>query len=215
MTFNAKFTSRGPGLGAAVREFSKGTLAKVPKLLEDAGRFMVRTHIPEVFATHGAAAGEIWPAVRRDGEALRDTGTLQRSFLSRVEGKTLTIATAVIYAGVHNDGDGNGGDYVQTPKKAKKLAIPLPTLSVSERRTGAFLTKDKAKRKELGTFVAKSTKGNLIIFQKKDNGEIRPLYVLVDRVVIPRRTFMTWSEQAINEIVDRWGDILLEGRASA
>lgn len=208
MAFAMKVTGQGK-LASVVQDLGTIPARLMPKMLDDAGRYMVRTHLPEVFSSEGALIGQKWPESNRGGQTLSDTSTLRRSFTHAVQGSRLVVATPVPYAAVHNDGDGNGGDYVQVPKNAKKLAIPLPTLSVSERRTGALLAKSKAKRKELGTFVAESKNGNLIIFQRKTNGEIRPLYLLVDKVVIPRRTFLTWSELAQNEIMERWSDALI------
>lgn len=195
MGMTVTFDRRG-SLGGAVRSLTGAAKAKIPTLLDDAGRYMVRTHIPEVFATSGAAAGESWASVGRGGQPLLDTGTLRRSFGHTVTGKRLTVSTPVVYAGLQNEGG------TVRPVRAKKLTIPFPGMPVSERRTF------KARRYE-GTFIAKSKAGNLILFQRTDRG-VRPLATLVDQVVIPRRTFLTWSQRAQDEIIERWAAALTE-----
>lgn len=188
------FDQRG-SLGGAVRSLTGAAKLKIPTLLEDAGRYMVRTHIPEVFATSGAAAGESWPSVGRGGQPLLDTGTLRRSFGHMVTGKRLTISTPVVYAGLQNEGG------TVRPVRAKKLTIPASSLPISERRTF------KA-RGYKDAFVTTSKAGNLVLMQRTSSG-LRLLATLVDQVVIPRRTFLTWSRRAQDEIIERWAAALV------
>lgn len=190
MGFSVTFTPRNASLSGAVREFASVSKAAIPGLLEDAGRYMVRTHIPEVFATSGAAAGESWASVGRGGQPLLDTGTLRRSFGYQVQGKRLTVATPVVYAGLQNEGG------TVRPVRAKKLTIPASSLPISERRTF------KARGYE-GAFITTSKAGNLVLMQRTSAG-LRLLATLVDQVVIPRRTFLTWSPRAQEEIIERW-----------
>lgn len=198
MAFSVTFTPRNASLAKAVREFASVSKAAIPGLLDDAGRYMVRTHIPEVFATSGAAAGESWPSVGRGGQPLLDTGTLRRSFGHMVTGKRLTISTPLPYAGLQNEGG------TVRPVRAKKLTIPASSLSISERRTF------KA-RGYKDAFVTKSKAGNLVLMQRTSSG-LRLLATLVDESIIPRRTFLTWSQRAQNEIIERWA-IALAGEA--
>ena len=65
--------------------------------------------------------------------------------------------------------------------RGKLLAIPLQAALDSR-----GVPRKRGPRAWKNTFVARSKKGNLLIFQKKA-GKIIPLYVLKDRVKIPRR----------------------------
>lgn len=67
-------------------------------------------------------------------------------------------------------------------KRGKLLAIPLEAALDSR-----GVPKKRGPRAWRNTFVAKSRRGNLLIFQKKPGGKIVPLYVLKDKVRIPRR----------------------------
>ncbi len=69
-------------------------------------------------------------------------------------------------------------------KKGKMLAIPLSDALDSRGRP-----LKRGPRAWRDTFVARSKKGNLLIFQKRGR-EIVPLYVLKDQVRIPRRLGM-------------------------
>lgn len=71
---------------------------------------------------------------------------------------------------------------VIVPKSAKYLTIPLPA-ALTARGT----PKLPNARAWSNTFVQRSKKGNLLIFQKKKDGSIVPLYVLVKQVIIPKR----------------------------
>jgi hypothetical protein len=71
---------------------------------------------------------------------------------------------------------------VITPRRSRYLAIPLDNALNFQGvplRPGPRFWKD--------TFVRKSRKGNLIIFQKRGPGKIVPLYLLKKRVRIPAR----------------------------
>ncbi len=69
-------------------------------------------------------------------------------------------------------------------KKGKMLAIPLPAALDSRGRP-----LKRGPRAWRNTFVARSRKGNLLIFQKRGK-DIIPLFVLKDQVKIPRRLGM-------------------------
>ncbi|KKL90562.1 hypothetical protein LCGC14_1903470 [marine sediment metagenome] len=68
--------------------------------------------------------------------------------------------------------------------RVKLLAIPLQAALDSR-----GMPKKRGPRAWRNTFVARSKKGNLLIFQKKD-GKIIPLYVLKKQVKIPKRLGM-------------------------
>ena len=68
------------------------------------------------------------------------------------------------------------------PKNSQYLTIPLRAALDSR---GVPL---KAKARDWSdTFVARSKRGNLLIFQKQPGGGIKPLYVLKQSVTIPKR----------------------------
>jgi hypothetical protein len=67
-------------------------------------------------------------------------------------------------------------------RRGKLLAIPLEAAL-----TSSGVPKKRGPRAWRNTFVARSRRGNLLIFQKKPGGKIVPLYVLKERVRIPRR----------------------------
>ena len=69
-----------------------------------------------------------------------------------------------------------------TPKTSKYLTIPLQAAMDSR---GVAL-RSKARDWD-NTFIARSKRGNLIIFRKNTGGTITPLYVLKTSVVIPPR----------------------------
>jgi hypothetical protein len=71
-----------------------------------------------------------------------------------------------------------------TPKTAQFLTVPLPAALDSN---GVPLK--KSARDWQNTFVAKTKKGNLVIF-RKDGAQIVPLYVLKTSVTIPARLGM-------------------------
>ncbi len=175
--------------------------------LERIGRYVAFTHMPAYFKSSGEGS---WPAVGRGGQPLLDTGLLVRSwsYSLGIDRKTVRISTPLPYARAHHEG------MTITAKNAYKgveggpyLAIPLPSLTVSQRRLGprAFTGKK--------TFIAKSRNGNQIVFEKVlvKTGEragkvrrgkskfasrisgpsredvIRPLFVLKKSVTLKRR----------------------------
>jgi phage gpG-like protein len=174
-----------------------GVLARRAKdrrpLMEEAGRYMVNTAIPRIFR----AGGPGWPAVARGGRPLRDTGRLQSSITYRA-GNDLVVGTNLIYSRIHQEGG------TIRAKSGKYLAIPLPTLSVSERRT-------KGPRDFPNTFIARSRAGNLIVFQRNGSA-VRPLFVLKTSVTIKRRKFLRFDPSALQAISRRWTTMIRDGR---
>jgi hypothetical protein len=76
-------------------------------------------------------------------------------------------------------------------RKSKYLTIPLPAALDAQ---GMPLKRRARDWKH--TFVARSKRGNLLIFQKMPSGDILPLYVLKTSVRIPKRLGM---EKAIDQ----------------
>lgn len=122
------------------------------------------------------------------------TGHLRRSIThegpkkqgNRIIGK---IGATAPYAPVHEFGA------TITPKKTKFLAIPL-----GPAKTAAGAARAPGPRHYSNTFIRKSKAGKLIIFQKLGKKRIIPLFVLVKRVVVPKRP---WLLPAINKSVPR------------
>jgi phage gpG-like protein len=205
MAFAMKVTGQGK-LASVVQDLGTIPARLMPKMLDDAGRYMVRTHLPEVFSSEGALIGQKWPESNRGGQTLSDTSTLRRSFTHAVQGSRLVVATPLPYAGIHNEGG-------VIRKKDKLLTVPMDSLTVSQRRA--------AKARDFkDTFVLKTKTGLLFIVQRtgkmvkdaktgKRVPELKFLYQLREEVTIPQRMFLTWSELAQNEIMERWSDALI------
>ncbi len=129
----------------------------------------------------------------------RRTGTLARSIRpGRVEFTDTTVrgsvGTNLQYARIHEYGG------VIKAKNKKYLTIPLP----------AAMTSAGVLRKPAGdwedTFVMRSGRGNLIIFQKR-GARIVPLFVLKKQVSIPQRSYMRTSLQETNDrILRQWNE---------
>lgn len=205
MAFSMKVTGQGK-LASVVQDLGTIPARLMPKMLDDAGRYMVRTHLPEVFSSEGALIGQKWPESNRGGQTLSDTSTLRRSFTHAVQGSRLVVATPLPYAGIHNEGG-------VIRKKDKLLTVPMDSLTVSQRRA--------AKARDFkDTFVLKTKAGLLFIVQRtgrmvkdpetgKKVPELKFLYQLREEVTIPQRMFLTWSQVAQDEILERWSDALI------
>jgi hypothetical protein len=92
--------------------------------------------------------------------------------LTNIQGR---LGSALPYAKIHETGG------TITAKKSKYLTIPLPAALGPN-----GVPKKKSAKDWDSTFVAKSKKGNLIIFHK-EGGRTVPLYVLKTSVKIPAR----------------------------
>jgi len=130
-------------------------------------------------------------------KTLIGTSLLMKSIQSFANTKFARISTNKIYAPIHHYGG------IIRPKNAKKLTIPIG-LTKNERRRGM-----KARDFE-NTFVRKSKAGNLLIFQIQET-KIRPLFLLVDKVKIPKRPFMMWQKQDVEDAKEIYANWLLKG----
>lgn len=122
------------------------------------------------------------PAGQFPGRLSRRSGTLYNSLNKnkiKVDGTTAgdqsVSFTLTGIAAVHERGA------TIRPKKARYLTIPLP-----EALDGKGLPRRPNARAWKNTFVQRSRKGNLLIFQKRGD-QIVPLYVLKKSVRIPKR----------------------------
>ena len=116
----------------------------------------------------------------------RRSGHLARSFKwlgikQKFDSIHVTLQSDVPYARIHETGG------TIRPKNVKYLPVPLPDALTP---TGQLRKKTKEYD---NTFVQKSKKGNLILFQTKGS-EIIPLFVLKEKVVIPARH---WFSDAV------------------
>jgi hypothetical protein len=158
----------------------RGALTDTSGALDAVGYYVVNKWMPPLFKSAGQGT---WAAVGRGGPPLWDTGTLARgfSYALGMDRKSVVIVNPMKYAALQNFGG------TVSAKGGKFLAIPMPNLSVSERRSKP--------RDFSNTFFAKSRKGNLILFQKtggKKSEGIRPLFAMKTSVTIKPRLFMKW-----------------------
>ncbi len=113
--------------------------------------------------------GDLIASIRR---SIRFSGKLTKSGGER----RAFIGSPLIYASIQEFGG------TIRAKRAQYLTIPLP--AAMDHRGIMLLPKA---RDYPNTFIAKSRKGNLIIFQKKPGRKLIPLFVLKKEVVIPPR----------------------------
>ena len=130
--------------------------------------------------------------------------------------KSVVQSVKVKYAGSIDSVQGEiGGNFyavvqeygaIITVKKAKWLTIPLPAALDSR---GVPLKKSAKDWDH--TFIARSKKGNLLIFRKVGASKIVPLYALKKSVKIPPRLNMrTRVEASLPYFVDRAVDRMLK-----
>lgn len=154
-----------------------------PAMLEEAGHYMAQTALPMRFRQ----AGPGWSPVQRGGSPLRDRGALSRSFVYavRLPDRAVEVTSTSIYAGPQHRGD------TVRPRRGKYLAIPLPTLTKSQRRT-------KGPRDFKDTKVFKSRAGNLLIWRNRGSKRApkwEPIFALKKSVKLTARPFMFISDE--------------------
>lgn len=129
--------------------------------------------------------GKSWPGGTSDKSLSRRTGKLIESVEAsiRVTGKFTAgsevrgqIGSPLIYASTQEFGA------TIRPKRAQYLTVPLP--AALDNRGVPILPRARDWPR---TFVQRSRRGNLIIFQKRGANKIVPLYVLKKQVTIPPR----------------------------
>ncbi len=155
------------GFDQSARPVSKLLLQSLRRVVKD----MQKQH-----GTPWRAGGSGKSLFRRSGAGLR---SIARSVHVR-QANSLDTVFGKIGAGfpisVHEDGA------TVTAKRARFLTIPLPA-ALNNR---GIPLKRRARDWD-DTFVARSKRGNLIIFQKQSDGGIVPLYLLKRSVTIPPR----------------------------
>ncbi len=129
--------------------------------------------------------GKRWPGgtgpltlSKRSGQlvsTIRSSVKVSGNF-SRGDGVVGQIGSPLIYASTHEF------SATITPKSKRWLTVPLPAAL----NANGTMKLPKA-RDYPNTFIRKSRKGNLLIFQKRGRRRIVPLFVLKDKVKIPAR----------------------------
>lgn len=149
------------------------------------GRELAQIAVSDVkrrFATGTAPDGARWkplryPRANGGTQPLRDTGVLMASITGRHTATEVIVGTTHPGAALHNF----GGTVV--PKRTKFLALAL---SAQAKRAGS-------PRRMSGT-------PNMPLFARKVGGRMVGHFLLVKRVVVPRREFMGLSAQGIGAI---------------
>lgn len=186
----------GEQLGKAADDFSPA----IKKQLRD----LMDTIIAAMRQRHSTpwAAGVTLPTGNRTGKLAKRSGRFMRTLKGEVHG-TGDAVRGELYGDpllvVHEEGR------TITPKKKQYLAIPLPAALDSR-----GVPKKRSPRDWKRTFVAKSRKGNLIIFRKVSKSKILPLYLLTKKSVIPERLGLVITGQtALPVFEDRLFDKLV------
>lgn len=128
----------------------------------------------------GGPAGRPWPASRRGGQTLVDSGQLRRSLTYAVTGAdSVSVGSNVRYAAIHQFGG------TIRAKAGRMLAIPLPGITGRPRDfADTFI---RAKEGEGGKRLA-------IIYQQRARS-VRALFVLVASATIPARPYVVVTER--------------------
>ncbi len=145
-----------------------------------------RNFLGEIAEAQNTRHGRPWPSGTGPTSLSRRSGDLIASIRKSVKVSGVFTATGgevrgvigspLVYARAQEFGA------TITPKRARWLTVPLPAAMDSR----GVMKLPKA-RDYPRTFVAKSRRGNLIIFQKRGGKKIVPLFVLKKRVKIPPR----------------------------
>jgi hypothetical protein len=197
---NQRFADASVGLKAFIAAIGKDFNETAPQVLSKELKSFLDT-IAEALATrHGTA----WPGGTTAQTMSVRSGDLIESIKEsvRVTGTTFADITGYIGADFPGETQEFGATIVS---KGKLLTIPLPAALSPQ----GIPLKQKARDWD-NTFVAKSKKGNLIIFQKRGT-QIVPLYVLKSKVVIPPRLGMGDTIQTgLPYFVDRAMDAIVK-----
>jgi hypothetical protein len=192
---NKRFKDAVRGLNHIANELGKKQDRIVPLLKTD-----LKTYLHAVAKGLAAKHGKPWPTGTTPTSLSMRSGRAVASILKspRVTGTEVANIRGEIggagYLRIHEFGG------TITPKKAKYLTIPLPP-ALNANGT----PKKKSAREWANTFVARSKKGNLIIFQKNGT-KITPLYVLKKSVYIRPRLGM---QDALDRNLDYFVDAVV------
>lgn len=176
-----------------------------PKVLSDELRDFLGTVVDALAERHG----EAWPGGTSSQHLSVRSGSLIQSIRNsvRVEGDTFAGIRGYVGAAF----PGRVHEYGATIK-AKNHLLTIPLKAALDSR-GVPLK--KSARDWKNTFVAKTKKGNLLIFQKVGT-QVIPLYVLKDQVTIPPRLGMGQTiNTGIPYFVDRAADAIAKAFVGA
>ncbi|QIG76086.1 putative morphogenesis protein [Rhizobium phage RHph_I4] len=164
--FDALYDQMENGLSSASVPLSKA----IREALQLVARKMEQQHSGP---WNGRVVNDTQNLQKRSGgiKRIRDTIKVKGNTIETLEG---TIGTAGF--AIHETGG------VITAKRSKYLTIPLPAAM-----DGRGVPLRKRARDWDKTFVARSRRGNLLIFRKEAGGGVTPLYLLKPSVRIPAR----------------------------
>jgi hypothetical protein len=175
--FNAKFK---PIARKVLRDYMRGVVGSV--------RDRVSKPYPEGTSRRGRFPGTL---SKRSGRLASQFTDANIDVEDGATGPTVSFTLSGI-AAVHERGA------VIRAKRAQYLTIPLPA-ALNKNGT----PKRPTARSWRNTFIKRSKKGNLLIFQKQPNGDILPLYVLKKSVRIPKRlAFQEAFEAGLDLVAD-------------
>lgn len=180
LTFGGKrFRDAKKGLQALGDDLARNVKDFNPAIRKEL-RDLMDTVIDALRKRHDTAwrAGQRLPTGDRQGRLAKRSGGLLRSLRGIVSVSGKEASGQIRGDGlllVHENGK------TIRPKRAQFLTIPLPAAMDSR-----GVPKKRRARDWPNTFVKRSKRGNLIIFQKK-GGQLVPLYFLTKETKIPKR----------------------------
>lgn len=200
-----RYTDAKAGLHAIARQMERNVKSFNPHIRRQL-RDLLDTVAEAMAQRHSTpwSSGRRMPVGAAQGRLQRRSGRAMRM---------LAAGVAVVGTGDNTVGRLHGPRYLAvhekgatvSAKRAKYLAIPLPAALT---KTG--VPKKRRPREWKNTFVQRSRRGNLIIFQKR-GGTLIPLYVLKKSVSIPPRLGLgATTKIAIPVFEDRLFDRLMQ-----
>lgn len=196
---NKRFDDAGAGLKAFAEAIGKDFDGSAQVLSQELRKFLDTVALA-LANRHGTA----WPGgTTPQTMSVRSGNSIQSIIDSvRVEGSTFADIVGYIGGAFPLSVQEYGATIVS---KGKLLTIPLPAALDSH-----GIPLKKSAREWNNTFVARSKKGNLLIFQRVGT-QIIPLYVLKTSVVIPPRLGMRDTiETGIPYFVDKAVDAIVK-----
>lgn len=157
------------------------------------------------FRDQAGPDGTPWPASRRGGKTLRDSGRLAASIAGRSDARSAVWGTNLAYAAVHQFGG------TIRPRDARALAIPIHP-SAQGRSPREWPDGEL-------TLIARPGRPPLLVRVIGGEGSRARrrwvlMYVLVRSVTLPARPFLGLSDGDVAVIVDALGDHVLPADGS-
>ena len=142
---------------------------------------VLREYLESVAEELARKHGTQWPGGTSDNTLSKRSGRGVTSIIKsvKVKGTTWETLSGSVggrkYLGIHEYGG------TIKPKRVRFLTIPLPDA------LGPRGTSPPFARQWKNTFVKKTRRGHLLVYQTRGKGQVVPLYILVDKVRIPPR----------------------------